>query len=459
MSADPKPRSSSLLPWLLLAALIVVGGYLAYDPVRAYLYQLTPLPEPVKPIALDKFGRAGPADWPQWQGPRRDGISGATGLLRAWPEGGPKLLWTYENAGIGFSTPTVVGGKVFLPGARGNAELLVTLDAESGAFLGEAVIGRTYINQWCDGPRGAAAVDAGKVYVIGGGGDLAGIDLANGSVMWRKNIYVDFEGTLPQWGCGESVLVDGERVVCTPGGPRGAVIALHKLTGDILWRSTEFTDVAGYSSLVPAEIDGVRQYVQMTFEHVVGIAAADGKLLWRYARQGPMAPIPTPIVAGNLVFATSGYNAGCNLIEVKKTGDRFDAKEIYANKSMSNHHGGIVLLDNCIYGVYGDSNSRNFWRCVDFKTGEKLWEEGQKLKAGSVSAAEGRLYLYGQEDGTCVLLEPNPKKWHEISRFKIPRETKLPRKQGKIWTHPVIADGKLFLRDQDLLFCFDLRAK
>jgi len=459
MSAEPKARSSPWLTWLLLAMLIAVGGYLAYGPVQNYLYERRPLPEPVKPIALGKVAPPLAADWPQWRGPRRDAISGATGLLSVWPEGGPPLLWTYENAGLGFSTATVAGGKVFIAGARDNAEFLITLDAASGEFLGEAVIGRTYLNPWCDGPRGAAAVDGGNAYVIGGGGDLVCINLADGSVPWKKNIYRDFEGTLPHWGCGESVLVDGDRVVCTPGGPRGAVVALNKQTGDVLWRSTEFTDAAGYASLVPAEIDGVRQYVQMTFEHVAGIGAADGKLLWKYARPGPTAPAPTPIVAGNLVFVTSGYQAGCHLIEVKKTGDKFEVNAVYANKNMSNHHGGVVLVDGCIYGVSGESNARHFWRCLDFKTGQQLWEEGRKLKAGSLAAAEGRLYLYGQEDGTCVLLEPNPKEWKEISRFKIPRESQLPRKQGRIWTHPVIADGKLFLRDQELLFCFDLRAK
>ncbi|MBL8798912.1 MAG: PQQ-binding-like beta-propeller repeat protein [Planctomycetia bacterium] len=472
MSADPKPRSS-LLPVLVLAMLVVVGGYFGYqrflqhqaeqqqqqeEQQRQQLLS-SPLPTPAKPLVLALASPPGPADWPQWQGPKRDGISGATGLLTSWPEGGPKLLWTYDNAGLGFSSPTVVGGKVLLAGARGNAEFLIGLDAQTGAFLGEAVIGHIYLNQWCDGPRGAAAVDDGKAFMIGGGGELVCVDLTSGATVWKKNIYRDFEGTIPYWGCGESVLIDGNQVACTPGGPRGAVVALNKQTGELLWRSTEFTDLAGYSSLVPAEIDGVRQYVQMTFEHVVGIAAADGKLLWRYAREGPNAPIPTPLVVGNQVFVTSGYGAGCNLIEVKKVGDKFEVKQVYANKSMSNHHGGVVLVNDCIFGLSGDSNSRHFWRCVDFKTGNQLWEEGRKLKGGSIAAAEGKLYLYGQEDGTCVLLDPDRTAWKEISRFKIPRETQLPRKQGRIWTHPIIADGKLFLRDQDLLFCYDLKAK
>jgi outer membrane protein assembly factor BamB len=442
----------------VMSLLVLAGASLLAFPRlsgwwKEYQREHTPLPTPREPMALN-LGPAGPDDWPQWRGPRRDGVSAQTGLLTDWPANGPKLLWTFDGAGAGYSAPAVVGGVAFVPGARDNAEYVVALDAARGHLLGEVVINHVFEHSYGSGPRSTPTYDAGKIYALSGSGDLVCVDTATGQVVWRKNIYRDLGSTVPIWGCGESPLVDGDLVVCTPGGDQGTVAAFHKLTGELAWRCTALTDPAGYSSLVVSEARGVRQYVQITFESVAGIAAADGKLLWRYPRRGPNAPVPTPLVSDDLVYATSGYGAGCNLIQLLQEGPNFDVKERYANKVMSNHHGGVLLIDGHVYG-YADHKG---WTCQNLASGKMVWSEKSKLGKGSLSAADGRLYCYAEDDGTCLLLAPSSTGWQEHGRLVIPRQTGRPRGEGKIWSHPVIAEGKLYLRDQELLFCYDIKA-
>ena len=456
MSAPPSRGRSR---WPLLVFCAAVLGVLAWffgdrllEMWRQWRRESSPLPEPRQRVQLT-LPPVQPTDWPQWRGPHRDGISAEKGLLPVWPAGGPKLLWTAENLGAGYSAPAVVGGKVFLPGTRDDVEYLFVLDSQTGQVEGEAALGHRFPNNWGDGPRGTPTLDGNRLYALSGSGDLMCLDLTTGNALWRKRIYQDFGGQMPQWGCGESPLVDGDRVLCTPGGPRGTVVALHKMTGDLLWQSTGLTDLAGYSSLIPAEIGGVRQYVQMTFHHVVGLAANDGRLLWKFAREGPNAPVPTPIIHNDHVYVTSGYGAGCHLIKITRQGETFTAEQVYASKNLSNHHGGVVRLGEHLFG-YADNRG---WVCQHLLTGELLWRERRKLSKGSITAADGKLFCYGEEDGTLVVIEASSQGWQEKGRFTIPRQSALPRRSGGIWTHPVIADGKLYLRDQELLFCYQLR--
>jgi outer membrane protein assembly factor BamB len=261
----------------------------------------------------------------------------------------------------------------------------------------------------------------------------------------------DFGGTMPGWGYAESPLVDGNKVVCTPGGSQGAIVALDKNSGAVLWRSQDFTDNAQYSSLVPAEIGGVRQYIQLTGRSVVGVSAADGKLLWRASRRGDVAVIPTPIYKDGFVYVTSGYGVGDNLFQISASGGKFTIKEIYSNKVIVNHHGGAILVGDCVYG-YSDSKG---WTCQDFKTGQARWQDKEKLGKGCLSYADGHLYLR-QEDspGTVALIEASPTGYREHGRFNPPF-----RSNQQSWTHPVISDGKLYLRDQDVLLCYDVKVK
>jgi outer membrane protein assembly factor BamB len=256
-------------------------------------------------------------------------------------------------------------------------------------------------------------------------------------------------GERPNWGYTESVLVDGAQVVCTPGGSKGAVAALDKMTGKVLWQSKEFTDPAHYSSIVPAQINGAPQYVQRTEKTVVGISPRDGKLLWKTSFPGRTAVIPTPIVRGNEVYVTAGYGAGCKLVRIEADNQ---VTEVYQNKVMKNHHGGVILVGDHIYG-YADPG----WACQDFKTGDPVWNH-RKFGKGAIGYADGMLYCLEESSGTVALVEASPKGWNEHGRFTLDPQTKIRSSSGRIWTHPVISNGKLYLRDQDLIYCYDVKA-
>jgi outer membrane protein assembly factor BamB len=393
-------------------------------------------------------------DWPQWRGPDRNDVSRETGLLKDWPSEGPKLLWTYDDAGAGYSGPSVVGDRFLSMGADSQQESIFCLDVKKGTRIWSVAIGPRLDNGWGDGPRSTPTVDGDRVYALAGTGNLVCLQLANGKKVWEKSLTADLGGSVPWWGYCESPLIDGDRVVVTPGGGKGAVAALDKKTGEVVWRSKGFTDGAQYSSLVVSNAGGIKQYVQMNQSSVVGVAAGDGRLLWRHECSNPTAAIPTPIVADDLVYSTSGYGAGCRLVKVLPDGDgKEKAEKVYANKDMTNHHGGVVKVGDHLYG-YSDNGG---WMCQDLKTGKVIWKE-RKLGKGSLTCADGMLYLYSEGEGECVLIEASPDGWKEHGRFKIPKQTQLKRKNGHIWTHPVVANGRLYLRDQELIFAFDVKA-
>lgn len=386
-------------------------------------------------------------DWPQWRGPDRTAVSKETGLHKAWPAGGPKRVWLYQNAGNGYSGPAIAHGKYFTLGTRDGSEFLIVLDADTGKELWAAKLSGILDNDWGDGPRGTPTVDGDRVYALSGPGNLICASVADGKILWRATMK-DLGGRTPNWGYTESVLVDGTLVLCTPGGTKGAMAALDKMTGKVLWQSTGFTDPAHYSSIVPARINGTHQYVQRTEKSVVGIAAKDGKLLWQTDFPGRTAVIPTPIVKDNAVYVTAGYGAGCKMVRI---GANNAVTTVYENKVMKNHHGGVILVGDHVYG-HNDVS----WGCQDFATGEEVWSH-RGLGKGAVGYADGMLYCVEEASGTVVLAEASPKAWKEHGRFKLDPQTKIRSSRGRIWTHPVISNGKLYLRDQDLVYCYDLR--
>lgn len=388
------------------------------------------------------------ADWPQWRGPDRTDVSKETGLLKTWPEGGPKRLWLFEKAGHGYSAPAIANGKFFTLGTRDSSEILLVLDPTTGKELWTASLGTVLDNDWGNGPRGTPTADGDRVYALSGTGNLVCASATDGKILWQVTMK-SLGGEVPRWGYTESVLVDGPRVLCTPGGGKGAVAALDKLTGKVLWQSKEFTDPAHYSSVVAAPINGVAQYVQRTERSVVGLGVSDGKLLWHTDFQGRTAVIPTPIVRGNEVYVTAGYGSGSKMVRIEP-GNKVTV--VYENKVMKNHHGGVVLIGNHVYG-----HADNGWVCQDFKTGEEVWNH-KGFKKGALSAADGMLYCLEEDSGNVVLVEASPEGWKESGRFKLDPQTKIRSNRGKVWTHPVISHGKLYLRDQDLIYCFDVKA-
>ncbi len=391
--------------------------------------------------------RAG--DWPQWRGPDRSDVSTETGLLKSWPEGGPKRVWLFENAGSGYSGPAIVNGKFYTIGTRDGNEILLVLDANTGKELWTAKMGAILDNDWGNGPRGTPAVDGERAYALSGTGNLVCVNVADGKVLWQTTMK-SLGGSIPKWGYAESVLLDGPLVLCTPGGSKGALVAFDKVTGKVKWQSKEFTDPAHYSSIVPAKINNTAQYVQRTEKSIVGIAASDGKLLWQTDFPGRTAVIPTPIVRGNEIYVTAGYGSGCKMVRI---GADNKVEVVYENKVIKNHHGGVVLVGDYLYG-HGDPT----WVCQNFKTGAEVWSQ-RGFGKGAVGYADGMLYCLDEGPGVVALVEASPKGWKEVSRFKLDPQTQIRSSKGHIWTHPVISNGKLYLRDQDLIYCYDVKAK
>lgn len=390
------------------------------------------------------------ADWPQWWGPNRDGGSAETGLLTSWPPGGPSLAWRASGLGEGFSTVAVVGDRIYTTGDKGGACYVYALAPDDGSILWSTKIGRAGAPGWGGfaGPRSTPTIDGDLLFVMGQYGELVCLKTADGAQVWQKHLSDDFKGDRPEWGFSESVLVDGDQVVCTPGGPLGALLALNKRTGAVLWQTRDFTDPAHYSSIVSATIGGVRQYVQLTAEHVVGVGP-DGTVLWKAARKGKTAVIPTPVVWGNKVYVTSGYGVGCHLFEITATGGEFQAREVYAERTISSHHGGALRVGDFVYG-YCD---RRGWVCQELATGAIKWAEKGEIGKGSLTYADGHLYLRAEDDGVVGLIEATPEGYKETGHFIQPDFGK-----PKTWPHPVVSGKKLYLRDQDNLFCYDVAA-
>ncbi len=398
-------------------------------------------------LAAAALASAANFDWPQWRGPNRDDVSKETGLLKEWPEGGPKRVWMFENAGHAYSGPAIVAGRLYTMGTRDNAEILLALDASTGQEFWATPLGSILENSWGVGPRSTPTVSGGQILALSGKGNLACVGAADGKIIWQKKLTT-LGGKVPGWGYTESVLVDGDRVVCTPGEAQGAVAALNKKTGEVLWRSADFTDGAQYSSIIPAKINGTDTYVQLTKQSIVGLAAKDGKVLWKSSFPGVTAVIPTPIVRDNFVYVAAGYGVGCKQIKINPDNT---VETVYENKVMKNHHGGVILVGEHLYG-HADVG----WTCQSFKTGEEVWNH-REFKKGAVAYADGMLYCLEEGSGKLALIEASPAGWKPHGKFTLDPQTKIRNPQGRIWVHPVISNGKLYLRDQDLIYCYDVK--
>jgi outer membrane protein assembly factor BamB len=309
-----------------------------------------------------------------------------------------------------------------------------------------------------DGPRGSVTVDGTRLYLIRGGGQIHCLSAADGKKIWQADFRKDMGGDImsnTDWGFSESPLVDGNLVICTPGGSRGTMAALDKNTGKVIWRSSGWTDRGGYSSPIVAEIGGVRQYLQLTRNGFAGVAAKDGKLLWKMDAAGNnTAAIPTVINKDDIVYATSGYNAGCAAVRITRQGEAFRAEALYTNTNMSNHHGGVVLLGEYLYG-YSDGKG---WVCQNLKTGENIWQHRVNDPGkGAILVVDGRMLLLDERTGTITVALASTGGWKEFGRLEIPERTKVGSRDNRVWTHPVISNGKLYVRDHDLLFCFDMK--
>jgi len=403
-------------------------------------------------------------DWPQWQGPDRNAISKETGLLKEWPKDGPPPAWKTTGLGGGYSGPSIAAGRIFGMSNRGDDEVVWTLSESDGKEIWVSRLGVAYKQPgWPQGKEGAGCtptVDGDLLYVEGMGGDIACLQAKDGKIIWQHNLKTDFGGSIPPWSFRESPLVDGDKVIYTPGGEGATLVALDKSTGKTIWKSQVPDDPkAAYSSVIAVDFEGQRQYVQLTAKTLVGVAASDGKFLWRYDKPANRMGIncTTPLYRDGMVFAASAYGAGGGLVKLSKEANGgMRVEEVWFSKKMQNHHGGVILLDDCLYGANG-GNEGGFLVCLDFKTGNVLWDgrddPERRARKGSIALADGRFY-YRTERGTMLLIEPNAKEYIERGRFEQPDRSRQPA-----WTHPVIANAKLYVRDQDALLCYDVKAK
>ena len=386
---------------------------------------------------------ASAADWPQWRGPNRDGKSLETGLAASWPVGGPRLIWKAQGLGEGYSSFAVVGGRLYTQGQQGGQQFVLAIDVNTGKQLWKTPTGRAFDNDRGGGPRGTPTIDGNRVYALAADGTLVCLEAETGKRVWGYRIGEKFGGSVPEWGYSESALIEGDRIIVTPGGRGASVVALNKATGDLLWKSQD--DAAAYSSAVPFDAGGTRGLAILTASAAIGLDMKNGALLWRYARvANDTANVATPIVHNGHVFVSTDYSTGCALLKLTEDGGSVKATEVYFNRNMRNHYTTSVLVGEHVYGF-----SSAILTAMNFMTGKVAWSH-RSVGKGNCIYADQRLYCLG-EDGAVGLIDPTPAGYKEVSRFEIPRGS------NPTWTPPVVADGKLYLREQDNLYCYNIK--
>lgn len=402
------------------------------------------------------FSQVQAEDWPTFRGANRAAVSSESGLLDSWPEGGPKLLWQAKGAGNGYSSPAVAAGRVYTMGDHDGGEFVSCFDGNNGKLVWEKQIGdawNAHNQKTWNGSRGTPTVDGDRLYVVHATGTVACLSTADGKIVWQKSMTNDFGGKkADSWGYGESPTVDGPLLLCTPGGTKATVVALDKATGEVKWTCVNPKDAgAGHSSIVTSFVGGRKIYVQNTASGPIGIDAKNGKLLWSYEIKPPTAFIPSPVIKDDYVLTVAGYGTGGALIQQVAGADgNVSVKEIYGlKKDLDNKHGGVILVGNNVYAGAGDSNQVY---CHDLVTGEKHWRErGSGANSTSVIAADGKLFIH-YSNGVVAMAKADPKEFKETGSFTVEANRDYPS-----WAHLVVANGKLLVRDGDLIACYDIK--
>jgi len=405
-------------------------------------------------------GLAGAADWPQWRGPRRDGVSRETGLLQEWPKDGPRLLWQLRDIGDGYATPAVAGARVYFMANRGiDNEFVQAVGVADGKPVWTTRLGKVgNADQQPSYPkaRSTPTVDGNRLYALSSDGDVACLETAGGKLIWRKSLRADFGGQPGTWAYAESPLIDGDVLVVTPGGKEATIVALAKKDGAVIWKSAvPGGDAAAYASAIAVDAAGRKQYVQFLAKGVVGVDAGTGQFLWRYdgTSKGP-ANIATPVTHGNYIYNTNSRRFGAALLQLHANSDGVAFEQVYFERDLPNTLGGQVLLGGYIYGTNPKGPVS-----ADFVTGKIQWQN-EGIGPGAVTYANGRLYFHG-ENGDVALVEATPEAYRERGRFTPPAQPKHASPGGSrdehAWAYPVVANGRLYIRDLDSLWCYDVK--
>jgi len=389
-------------------------------------------------------------DWPQFRGPNRDGKSAETGLLQKWPEAGPKQLWAVEGLGIGFSSVAVADGLIYTTGMLGSEGFLFAYDLND-KFQWKVSYGPEWSRSH-KGTRTIPTVDDDRVYVFSGTGVLACFDAKSGEKKWAVDTLEKFQGSNLRWGIAESVLIVGSNAICTPGGPDASIVALDKMTGQTAWTSKGLSENSAYCTPALIEISDVQLIVTMLQKSVVGLDAKTAKVLWKDNVKigiGRANHPVTPLYHDGHVYFTAGYDKGG--VKYKLSADGTEVIKMWDDDTLDVHHGGVVLVDGYIYGANWKGNARGDWVCLDWDTGEVMYEAKWNGNKGAIIYADGMLYCYDENTGDVALVKASPKSFEIVSCFRITRGS------GKHWAHPAISDGRLYIRHGDVLMAYDIK--
>lgn len=414
---------------------------------------LTVVPQRISVIVLSSIlvvGIAGAVElvpfWPQFHGPNRDNISTEEGLLKQWPENGPDLVWTAQGLGHGFSTVSIAGGMIYTAGNIGGDTVITALDLD-GKMVWQATNGKAWTRDH-PGTRGTPTIDGDHVYHESPLGEVICLDAKTGKTIWQVNIIEQFQATNIKWALSESLLIDGDHVICCPGGPETSMVALNKRTGAVVWKAPSTGEPAGYASPILVEQQGLRIIVTMTSRAVIGVNADTGKLLWHVEHESYMGQnVMVPLVHDGYIFITT-LQGGSVKWQIRVVDGGASLKEVWRSGELENQHGGAVLVNGNLYGT-SSSKNRNQWVCLDWETGKVTHVEGGVGK-GSPTVADGMLYTLG-ERGTMGLVQPTAKGHEMVSSFRIPEGGK-----GNSWAHPVVCAGRLYIRHGEFLYAYDV---
>ena len=405
-------------------------------------------------LSLILSGFISAQDISEWREENRTGNSAETGLLKSWPANGPELIWSNLDLARGYSSVSFGNNKIYTTGNIGNDDVLYALDM-NGKILWQTVFGRAWTASSPES-RATPTVEGNRVYCTSGSGDLACIDGNTGKIIWTYKASELHKGTFGSWGIAESMLIDGNKVYYSPGGPETMTIALDKTKGTLIWKSKSINDKPGYVSPILVNYAGKKMIINVSLGHAFGIDASNGDILWKVeheAREGgrDLIKCVTPLFSNGRVYVTGGYDTGGMMIEIAKDGK--NAKVVWTDKVLDVHHGGVVLVNGYIYGANWLNNGNGNWCCIDWNTGKKMWEEHWNNK-GSIISADGMLYIYEEKTGNVGLLRPNSEKFDLVSSFKVTQGT-----AGPYWAHPVIKNGILYLRHSNALMAYNIKAK
>ena len=390
----------------------------------------------------------------EWRPENRTGVSAETGLLKSWPANGPNLLWSNLELGKGYSSPSFGVSTIYITGLSGNDDILYALSMD-GKIMWKTVMGRAWTGATPDS-RATPTVEGSRVYTCSGLGDLACIDGTNGKVIWSYKASELNKGTYGTWGIAEALLIDGDKIYFSPGGPETMTIALNKANGNVLWKSASLGDKPGYVSPILISYAGRKMIINASLGHIFGVDTSNGEILWKVAHEAraggrDLIKCTTPLYKDGMVYVTGGYDTGGMMVRIANDGK--SANVVWTDKVLDDHHGGVVLINGYIYGSNWLNNNDGNWCCIEWNTGKKMWEEHWNCK-GSIISAEGMLYIYEEKNGNVGLVRANPEKFDLVSSFKVTQGD-----AGPFWAHPVIHNGILYLRHTNALMAYNIKAR